>query len=322
MGKSKPRNSHHVIEEDEDDLPPPPSAFARLGKKVLKAVFRPKRLLLLALIPILGTAAPVVWRHRPQIKENPIYRFTAAEIHISETPSHVPTDLVARTVEAAELGPEFSVLDRDLLPRLADAFSKEPWVKRVVQLRKGLPAHVEADLEYRTPVAMIDVKSGVYPIDAEGVLLPPEDFTPAEVKRYPLVTGVRSLPAGPPGTPWGDNTVLGAAKVAATVAPHWTEFDLTAIHAPTPIVAQPTLDELTFELHTRGGSRVVWGRPPGTGHPGELTADQKLGRLKRYVTDFGPFAAPGPPFEIDIRPWQEITRRPLATAERGHPGWR
>lgn len=179
-----------------------------------------------------------------------------------------------------------------------------------------MPAHVEAELEYRVPVAMIDVKTGVYPIDEEGVLLPPEDFTPAETRRYPLITGITSLPAGPPGSRWGDATVLAAARLAIALADHWDEFNLVAIHAPVPSSAVVDFDDLIFELHTRGGSRIVWGRPPGTGHPGELTVDQKLGRLKRYVTDFGPFDAPGPAFEIDIRPWQEITRRPLATAER------
>jgi hypothetical protein len=308
-----PRKPPHV--EPEEDAPPPPTARERLGKAVLKAVFRPKRLMLLALIPVLGVVAPIVWRHRPQLGENPVYRLKAADIHVTEPPQPVPSNLVERAVGTAGLDSELSVLDRTLLPRLAEAFAKEPWVKRVVRLRKGLPAHVEAELEYRTPVAMIDVKTGVYPIDADGVLLPPEDFSQAAIHRYPLVTGVGSLPSGPPGTPWGDATVLGAAKVAAALADRWDEFDLTAIHAPPPPSAAPQLDELTYELLTRGGSRIVWGRPPGTGHPGELTVDQKLGRLRRYVTDFGPLDSPGPPFEIDIRPWQEITRKPLAAAD-------
>jgi hypothetical protein len=305
----------HKPHAEPEEEPPPPSALARFGKAILKTVFRPKRLLLLALIPVVGTVAPLVWRNRPQLGENPIYRLRAGAIHVTPPPAPVPSNLVERAVGTAGLDENLSVLDSTLLPRLAEAFSKEPWVKRVVQLRKGLPAHVEADLEYRVPVAMIDVKSGVYPIDEEGVLLPPGDFTPADTRRYPLVTGVGSLPSGPPGTPWGDATVLGAAKVAAALADHWDEFDLTAIHAPVPTSAAPQLDELTYELLTRSGSKVVWGRPPGTGHPGELTVDQKLGRLKRYVTDFGPLDAPGPAFEIDIRPWQEITRRPLAAAE-------
>lgn len=313
MGKT--RRVHHF--EEEEEAPPEPTALARFGRVVLKILFRPKRLLLLALIPVMGVVAPIAWRNRPELDANPVYRLKARDIHITPPPRPVPANLVERAVGAAGLDDELSVLDRELLPRLAKAFRGEPWVKKVVQLRKGLPAHVEADLEYRVPVAMIDVKSGVYPIDGEGVLLPPEDFTPAETRRYPLVTGITSLPPGPPGTRWAEASVLGAARLAAAVAEHWDEFDLTAIHAPVPSSAVIDLDDLTYELHTRGGSRIVWGRPPGTGHPGELTVEQKLGRLKRYVTDFGPLDASGAAFEIDIRPWQEITRRPLATAERG-----
>jgi hypothetical protein len=293
-----------------------PSVFVRLGRALLKTFFRPKRLLLLALIPTVAAVSPALYRAWPDLNESPVYRLKASEIRITPPPRPVPANLVERAVGTAGLEAELSVLDQTLLPRLAEAFAKEPWVRQVIQLRKGLPAHVEIELEYRRPVAMIDVKQGVYPIDEEGVLLPPADFSAAESRRYPLVTGVRSLPAGPPGTPWDDATVLGAAKIAAALAAHWDELDLTSIQAPPLATASVEAEDLTFELHTRGGSKIIWGRPPGTGHPGELTADQKIGRLKRYVADFGPLGAPGPPFEIDIRSWQEITRRPLATATR------
>lgn len=312
MARSKTRKSRV---EREPELPPEKSDDG-FGRFVLRALFRPKRLLLLALIPVAVVVAPVLRRNWPEVETNPVYRLQASDIHVTPPPRPVPSNLVERAVGTAALETELVVTDRTLLPRLAEAFAKEPWVKKVVRLRKGLPAHVDVELEYRRPVAMIDVKQGVYPIDDEGVLLPPDDFSSAESRRYPLITGVRSLPSGPPGTPWGDATVIGAAKIAAVVGPHWEELDLTAIHAPAPASATPQLDELTYELHARNGSKVVWGRPPGTGHPGELTADQKLGRLKRYVTDFGPLDEPGPAFEIDIRPWQEITRRPLASADR------
>ena len=313
------RSRKSRVEPEDEDAPveTPPSLAARGGRYLLKTIFRPKRLLLLALIPIVGALAPLVWRHWPDLDEQSLYRLEAADIRITPPPRPVPSNLVERAIGTAMLDDDFSILDDSLLPRLAQAFAKEPWVSRVVQLRKGLPAHVEIELEYRRPVAIIDVKSGVYPVDAQGVLLPPEDFSQAEIRRYPLVGGVRSLPSGPPGEPWGDATVLGAARIAAAIGSEWESLDLTMIQAPQPRTATPALDDLTYELHTRGESKVIWGRPPGTGHPGELTADQKLGRLKRYVTDFGPLGAPGPAFEIDIRPWQEITRRPLAAAGTG-----
>ncbi len=36
----------------------------------------------------------------------------------------------------------------------------------------------------------------------------------------------------------------------------------------------------------------MWGRPPGTTHPGELSVDQKVGRLQKYVRDYGGFDQP------------------------------
>jgi hypothetical protein len=57
---------------------------------------------------------------------------------------------------------------------------------------------------------------------------------------------------------------------------------------------------------------VVWGRPPGNDHPGELEATQKIRRLEKYLADYGDYGQPNGPYEIDIRHWQEITRRPLA----------
>ena len=63
--------------------------------------------------------------------------------------------------------------------------------------------------------------------------------------------------------------------------------------------------------------KVVWGRAPGSGHPGELTAVQKIGRLRKYLDEFGGYAQPRGPYEIDIRHWQEITRRPLNPRQIG-----
>lgn len=313
----KPRKPKPV-EPEPVELPPEekPSLSARFGRAILKTFFRPKRLLALALIPILGILSPVIWRHWPDLDANPAYRVQADDVRIPVPPRPVPPNLVERALGTKQLAEGFSLLDETLLPRIAEAFAKEPWVKQVVQLRKELPATIIIDLEYRRPVAMIDVKTGVYPVDEEGILLPPEDFTQAEILRYPLVTGVCSLPAGPPGAAWGDSTVAGAAKIAASLIADWDTLDLASIQAPPLTTANPKLEDLNYELRSRGGSKIVWGRPPGTGHPGELTVEQKLGRLKQYVADFGPLDSSNTPYEIDIRPWQEMTRRPLVSAER------
>ncbi len=311
----KPRKT--AAAEPLHDAPPPapPSAMRRLARRVLKAVFRPERLAMLALLPVVGVIAPIVWRHWPNLDESPTYRLKASDVRITPPPASVPRNLVERAVGTAGLTKDVSILNRDLLPALAAAFAAEPWVKRVVRLQKGLPAHVAVELEYRVPVAVVEVRNGVYPIDEEGVLLPPQDVTPAAARRLPLVTGVVSDPAGPAGKAWGDPVVSGAAKIAAAVGPYWDGLGVTSIVAPPPAAEA---NALQYELAAVGGTRIVWGPPPGTGQAGELTAEQKVGRLRRYVADFGRLDA-GQAFEIDIRPWQEITRRPLATAGRTPP---
>ncbi len=233
----KPRKPAPVEPEEDDAPPPKPSLAARAGKSLLKTFFRPKRLLLLALIPVLGAFAPIAWRNWPALEERETYRLTAADIHINEPPRPVPANIVERAIGTASLDEEFDVLDQSLLPRLADAFAKDPWVKQVVGLRKSLPARIDVDLVYRTPAAMIDVKQGVYPVDEEGVLLPPNDFSAVEIRRYPLVTGITSLPGGIPGTPWGETTVVGAAKIAAVLSADWSTLGVTSIEAPLPTSA-------------------------------------------------------------------------------------
>jgi hypothetical protein len=66
---------------------------------------------------------------------------------------------------------------------------------------------------------------------------------------------------------------------------------------------------------SKGGSHIIWGHAPGTGHPGELSTKQKIGRLDEYVKRFGGFDRPHGPYRIDIRHWRDISRTPL-TAER------
>jgi hypothetical protein len=217
-----------------------------------------------------------------------------------------------------------SVLEPDLAGRVAKAFAVFPWVENVRSVRKDTPNVVRVELTYRRPVGLVEVGPGrYYPVSAESVLLPPADFSRSDLGRYPVIRGVRSLPVGPAGTPWGDPVVLGAARLAAHLMhphdkerTHWEVFGFATIEAPPREKSDPSLDELTYTLQTPEGSRIVWGRAPGTGHPGELSAEQKVGRLKQYQADYGGFTHPAGPLEIDIRHWQEITQRVLSEGPR------
>jgi hypothetical protein len=159
---------------------------------------------------------------------------------------------------------------------------------------------------------MVEVKQGHYPIDARGVLLPPQEFSVADTRAYPAIVGVASTPQGAAGTEWGDPVVEEAAQLADELASCWKTLGLTAIVCPRTADSHARIDEGVFLLEARGGSRIIWGHAPGTDHPGELSTKQKIGRLEDYVKRFGGFDRPHGPYRIDIRHWRDISRTPLS----------
>jgi hypothetical protein len=298
--------------------PKPPPPVARYSW------YRPQTLFLLAICVAVIVLYPYARNWLPDPEALPDYRVPARDIHVSTPNRWVPQDLVTQVVRHAALPEHLSLLDGDLVARLAAAFAEHPWVARVVSVRASRDAGIVVDLEYRAPVLMVETTRGAYPVDLAGVLLPPADFSAAEVGRFPHLRNVRTQPAGPAGVPWGDIVVLGGARLANTVAPgqdltrYWDRFQLEAIEAPHPGQAHADLADLTYELLTRGGSRIVWGRPPGSDDL-EPPPSQKLARLEQYLSRYGSFDAPHGPYRIDIRHFEviEVGSLPDAAAPRG-----
>ena len=306
--KRQTKQEHESKETAETERPP--------NNRLTRLLFRPRMLMVLVL-GVSGTfVVPSLTRWLPDLNDRAEFRLRSADIATNELPRPVPHDLVQQVVDLAALPEELSLLDDGVTAKVADAFRRHPWVAEVLTVRKFAPAQLTVDLRFRRPVAMVEVQQGVYPVDANGVLLPPSDFSVADTKHYPLVLNVQSTPLGPAGSDWGDINVSAAARLAETLLPHWRVLNLSSIHVPRQTTATVIGDDLQFELVTTGGSRILWGRMPGTGHPGELTAEQKINRLKKYLSDFGEFDRPHGPYEIDIRHWREISRRPVTRLRR------
>jgi hypothetical protein len=251
----------------------------------------------------------------PDLQQRREYRLAAAQIEISTPPHWVPHDLVEQVIDQANLSRELSILDENVVGEVAEAFRLSPWVDEVVSVTKSYPAKVVVVLNYRRPVAMVEVRQGQYPVDAHGVLLPPQEFSVADTHAYPTITGVVSTPQGPAGTDWGDPVVEDAARLADELSAQWKSLGLESIVCPRRADSHARIDEGVFLLTSRGGSRIIWGHAPGTDHPGELSTKQKIGRLEEYVKRFGGFERPHGPYQIDIRHWRDISRTPLS-AER------
>jgi hypothetical protein len=161
---------------------------------------------------------------------------------------------------------------------------------------------------------MVEVPGGWYPVDAEAVVLPAHDFPPVEVRRYPQLVGIESVPVGPVGHPWGDPRVLGGSQIAAALGPAWQELKLDRIvSAGQGDTGLPR--QTVYEIFTRGGTRILWGRAPNREAPGEPDADEKIARLKRYFAEHGTLEGPRGPQVLDLRE-QPPAVPPATTAGR------
>lgn len=276
-------------------------------------IFRPRVLIAAAVVALLPVLGPWVLDQLPELEQRSEYQLPFAQIQLEPpAPAPLPTDFLEQVRHRGEFPKELSLLDDELPARLATAFGSHPWVAEVVSVRNVYPALVTVELNYRRPVALVQVADGFYAVDHQGVLLPPSDFDASDLQRYITITGVQSTPRGAAGRKWGDPAVEAAAQLADFMGLRWKTLDLAAIAVPATGAAAT---DPILEFTTTGGSRILWGRAPGSKHPGELTADQKLGRLEKYLAEFGGFDRPQGPYEIDIRHWQEISRKPLQTGD-------
>ena len=300
--------------DDFDPLPKRPTTF--MGQ-LLDWLLQPTVLLLLSCSVAAWVFVPKLGVRLPDLRNDRQYRLTTSQIEITPPPHWVPHDLAEQATRRAGLPAELSLLDPDVTRRVASAFEQHPWVKGQVRVSTSVPARMSVTLEYREPVAMVRVtqagKSGLFPIDADATLLPSADFAPAEIAKYPLIENVSTPPTSAEGTTWKDAAVFGSARLAKELKPHWESFGFQSILVPAKSDPKRAWEELTLQLGTRGGSRVIWGRPPGAKHPGELPADKKIDRIKFYLSHHGPFdSATHGPFEYDITRWTDISRKPIA----------
>jgi hypothetical protein len=202
---------------------------------------------------------------------------------------------------ATDEGP-LSIHDDDLIDRLRTACALHPWVARVTSIQKLYPATVRVDLVYRKPVCMVQVEEALIPVDAEGYVLPTDDFSPLESQRYPQLVGVESRPLVQAGARWNDPRVSGGAEIAAALAEVWTKMHLARIAAS----RLPELgrgQEHTFKLYTEKGNAIDWWHAPSGSPPSEPSAANKIAKLERYLEEHGTLDGP---FPLDVTRPQSI----------------
>jgi hypothetical protein len=184
------------------------------------------------------------------------------------------------------------------------------------------PEKVAVELEYRKPIAWVQVPDGMVPgsrggwlpIDKDAVLLPDEGFQ-QERPELPLVQIDRLLPCGPIGTAWGDPRVAGAAAIVTTLGEQWQQLGVARVMGNTDYSLASSLPTTRYELLSPNGKRIIWGSAPGKEPANEPDAVQKLHLLTEFVRRHGPIdtaAALG----LDLR-HAETVLAPRTAAQSG-----
>ena len=272
-------------------------------KTIIQFGLGPGRALVLSLL-VIGLFV-VAWRGtwlavRDTVVSAPQYWLTPDRIEITPTPEWIHTDIREEAFRDASLDKPLSILDQDLVERIARAFSLHPWVAEVRRVRKRHPASLEVDLVYRRPVCMVVVPDGMHPVDIEGILLPgAANFPPGEAMQYPRLLGVETTPTSH-GTRWRDVRVMEGAEIAAAFGTVWQELRLDHIK-PYVEPNSESAGDYSYLLFTSSGSRIHWGRAPGNGMPGEATASEKIALLQDYFQKHGTLDGPDESRSLDIR---------------------
>lgn len=216
-------------------------------------------ILVLAFSAGLGTLGWYFAKERVRSQQQ--YRLSADKITVTPPPDWVSDKFVEEVLVSSGLSRTGSLLDKTLPQKLTEAFIAYPWVERVEQVVPRYPSGADVKLLYRVPAALVEVpKQGIFPVDRNGVLLPPEYLTHTvsdQRNNHLIIQGIQSTPLGSVGTPWGDPLVQTAAQLAAELSDVAEPLKLTKIIPA--IEATPGGAKIVCRLKTSAGTELRWG---------------------------------------------------------------
>lgn len=236
----------------------------------------------------------------PSLTTDPAFLLTLEKLEVPPPPEWIHADVKSEVFEKAQLN-ELSVLDPKATVKVYNAFAVHGWVAKVNRVTKQAGPKMIVELEYRQPVAMVEVydhdKWGLLPIDGRGVVLSPNDFSRNQAGSFLRVAVDGAMPLGDVGSNWGDSRVVGGARIAEAWGEHWKGLQLYRISATAETAGGPPV----YEISTRDNSRILWGNAPGQEGANENTPQQKIEMILAEVNRTGPLTGRTPPVIIDVR---------------------
>ncbi len=210
-------------------------------------------------------------------------------LKINQKPDWIRTDLRRIAIQESRLD-EIPISQQDAVELVAASFAVQPWIKSVQQVSKTTSG-IKVQLEYRHPLALVDVGQGSpVPVDTEGVVLDGRDFQNVANLDYWRISLRNVLTTGlATGRQWQEMRVNDCIAIANA----WHGKDRVGMFR---IVnrSYPTRDRLRltyYELWTKRGGIIIWGNPPGHEAPGEANAKQKIAAIQHFIDQHGPLDA-------------------------------
>jgi len=228
------------------------------------------------------------------------YLVTAEQIQVTPQPNWIHGNVKTECVRSLT-GLKLSLLDHELVEKVANAFTLHPWVADVVRVEKRYPAQVNVELEYRRPTLVVKIDEpgdeGLLFLDDGAVLLPSTDFAPTQARNYLRIAAAGERPNNVYGTPWNSERIAGAAQLAAGWGTRWQPLGLYWI-----VTTKTVGGRLIYELHSQDGKvRVIWGQSPGHESASEPTAEQKISAIEQMVQERGPLEKIASEKPLDLR---------------------
>ena len=221
---------------------------------------------------------------RDVIRRQPEYQLHADNVVVSPAPDWVPKRFVEDVLQHSGLHQTGSLLDKTLSQKLTEAFAAYPWVESVDRVVPRYPSGADVKLSYRVPVALVEgPQRGIFLVDRNGVLLPPEfllNATPEQRPKYLVIQGIQSMPLGTVGASWGNPMVHTAAQLAEALSDSAEPLNLARIIPG--IETLPSGTRIVCRLRTAGGTEIHW----GAFVPNDPKTETKIKKLWEFQEQF------------------------------------
>lgn len=253
--------------------------------------------LLFAIVPLILLSYLGWFYYGAKHLDQALYALTVEHLTVTPQPAWISTSNVREEVFQRARLDRISLLDPRANATIAQAFEAHPWIRSTTRVTKAVGGKVAVDLVYRQPLAMVYCKPrpqdaqgppqnikepGFFPVDTEGIMLPIEDFSQAQVFEYFWIMADSATPTGQIGMSFGDVRIANALKVCGLLEPERKRQKLQRVYVQHDHRSSGESPWILV-LETTDKHQIIWGHMPDAEGTGEPSASEKLATLLAWL---------------------------------------